>query len=63
MGSLSLLQGIFPTQGSNPGLLHCRQVLYQLSHMCVMNSDLTVTLWGGYSYYSCFQKKKTETER
>ena len=27
-----LLQGIFPTQGSNPGLLHCRQILYRLSH-------------------------------
>ena len=32
LGNLSLLQGIFPTQGSNPGLLHCRQILYQLSH-------------------------------
>ena len=32
MGNLSLLQGIFPTQGSNPGLRHCRQILYQLSH-------------------------------
>ena len=32
MGSLSLLQGIFPTQGSNPGLPHCGQILYQLSH-------------------------------
>ena len=31
-GSLSFLQGIFPTQGLNPGLLHCRQILYQLSH-------------------------------
>jgi len=34
--SLSLLQGIFPTQGSNPGLPHCRphcrQILYQLSY-------------------------------
>ena len=30
--SHSLLQGIFPTQGSNPGLLHCRWILYQLSH-------------------------------
>ena len=30
--SLSLLQGIFPIQGLNPGLLHCRQILYQLSH-------------------------------
>ena len=27
-----LLQGIFPTQGSNPGLLLCRWILYQLSH-------------------------------
>ena len=32
VGCLSLLQRIFPTQGSNPGLLHCRQILYQLSH-------------------------------
>ena len=32
MGSLSLLQGIFPPQGSNPGLPYCRQILYQLSH-------------------------------
>ena len=29
---LSLLQGIFPTQGLNTGLQHCRQILYQLSH-------------------------------
>ena len=32
VGSLSLLQGIFPTQGLSPGLLHCRRILYQLSH-------------------------------
>ena len=32
MGCHFLLQGIFPTQGSNPALLHCRQILYQLSH-------------------------------
>ena len=32
VGSFSLLQGIFPTQGSNPGLLHCRWIFYQLSH-------------------------------
>ena len=31
VGSLSRLQRIFPTQGSNPGLLHCRRILYQLS--------------------------------
>ena len=32
MGCYSFLQGIFPTQGSNLGLLHCRQTLYYLSH-------------------------------
>ena len=32
MGSLSFLQGVFPAQGSKPGLLHRRQILYQLSH-------------------------------
>ena len=32
MGSCSLLQGIFPTQGLNPGLLHCRRILYHMSH-------------------------------
>ena len=32
VGNLSLLQGIFPTQGSNPGLPHYRWILYQLSH-------------------------------
>ena len=32
VGSLPLLQGIFPTQGSNPGLPHFEQTLYPLSH-------------------------------
>ena len=32
VGSPSLLQGIFPTQGLNPGLLHCRWILDHLSH-------------------------------
>ena len=32
VGSQSLLQGVFPTQGSNQSLLHCRQILYHLSH-------------------------------
>ena len=32
VGSLSLLQGVFPTQESNLGLLHCRGILYQLSY-------------------------------
>ena len=33
VGSLSLLQGILPTQGLNPGLPPCRRILYQLSHI------------------------------
>ena len=33
VGCHSLLQGIFPTQGSNLGLRHCRRILYQLSHL------------------------------
>ena len=32
VGCHALLQGIFPTQGLNPGLPHCRWILYQLSH-------------------------------
>ena len=32
VGCHALLQGIFPNQGSNPGLLHCRRILYHLSH-------------------------------
>ena len=32
VGGLSLLQGIFPTQGSSPGLPHCRWIIYHLSH-------------------------------
>ena len=37
-----LLQGIFPAQGSNPGLLHCRQTLYHLSHLMVEMKEI----WG-----------------
>ena len=40
VGSLSLLQGIFPTQGSNPSLPHCRQILYQLSYKGSSNDQV-----------------------
>ena len=53
MGSLSLLQGIFPTQGSNPGFPHCGQILYQLNHNWPLNCvDFTFCL---LSNYDCFQ--------
>ena len=41
LGCHSLLQGNFPTQGWNPGLLHCRQILYHLSHQEAPNKP-----WG-----------------
>ena len=39
MGCHSFLQGIFPTQGSNPSLLHRRQILYPLSRQGGLNVD------------------------
>ena len=38
VGSLSLLQGIFPTQELNQGFLHCRRILYQLRCRCIVVS-------------------------
>ena len=44
--SLSLLWGIFPTQGSNPGLPRCRRILYQLSH----KRSLRIWEWVAYPF-------------
>ena len=64
VGSLSLLQGIFLTQESSRGLLHCRRTLYQLSYqgsqrMCIVLNIwflyLTIgqhQIWGNFSQYS-----------
>ena len=46
--SFSHLQGIFPTKGLNPGLQHCRQILYQLSH----KGRLRIPEWAAYSFSS-----------
>ena len=40
VGSLSLLQGIFPAQGSNPGFSYCRKILHQLNHKGSSSSRL-----------------------
>ena len=45
VGSLPLLQGIFPAQESNQGLLHCRWILYQLSHQGSPNMPKWPILW------------------
>ena len=42
LDSLSLLQGIFPTQGLNLGLPHCRWILYQLSYLTVIHKNLRI---------------------
>ena len=44
LDSFSFLQGIFPTQGSNPGLPHCRWILYQLSHKGSPNESESVSV-------------------
>ena len=57
-GSLSLLQGIFPTQGLNPGLLHCRRILYQLSNQASTQIQVFVT----EDHYSMWAKGNSSPE-
>ena len=54
VGCHALLQGIFPTQGSNPGLPHCRQFLYHLSHQARLPNPLVpyITYYFHCSPYS-----------
>ena len=46
VGCLALLPGIFSSQGLNPGLLHCRQVLYHLSHQ----GSPRIQEWAAYPF-------------
>ena len=57
VGCLSLLRGIFPTQGLNPGLLHCRQILYQLSHM----GSQGILKWVAYPFSSGSSQPRNRT--
>ena len=47
VGCHALLQGIFPTQGLNPGLLHCKQILYQLSYQ----GNAGILEWVAYPFF------------
>ena len=58
MGSLSLLQGIFPTQGSNPGLPYYRQILYQLSH----KGSPRILEWVAYPFSSGSSPPRNQTQ-
>ena len=57
VGSLSLLQGILLTQGSNPGLWHCRRILYQLSY----KRSPRVLDWVAYPFSRRSSQPKNQT--
>jgi len=57
VGSLSLLQEIFPTQGSNPGLPHFSQILYQLSH----KGSPRILEWVAYPFSSGSSRPRNPT--
>jgi len=57
VGSLSLLQGIFPTQGSNPGLPHCKRILYQLNH----KGSPRILEWVAYPFSSGSSRPSNQT--
>ena len=57
VGSLSLLQGIFLTQGSNPGLLRCRWILSQLSH----KGSPRIMEWVAYRFSSGSSQPRNQT--
>ena len=57
VGSRFFLQGIFPTQGSNPGLLHCRRILYQPSH----KGSPRILEWVAYPFSSGSSRLREQT--
>ena len=66
MGSHSLLQEIFPTQGSDLDLLHCMQIIYHLSHQGSPYSKLKTHrdwTWGDKKHISCKRKWQESRDR
>ena len=57
VGSFSLLQRTFPNQGLNPGLLHCKQILYQLSH----KGNPRILQWVTYLFSSRYSQPRNWT--
>ena len=57
VGSLSLLQRIFPTQGLNPGLPPCRRILYRLSHQ----GSPRIPGWVAYPFFSGSSQLRNQT--
>ena len=63
MGCHFRLQGKFPTQGLNPGLPHCRQTLYRLSHQGSVCADDTALVAESEELKSLLMKVKEESEK
>ena len=57
VGCHALLQGLFPTQGSNPGLPHCRWILYHLSHQV----SSRILEWVAYPFSRGFSQPRNQT--
>ena len=57
VGSLSLLHVIFPTQGLNPGIPHCRWILYQLSH----KGSPRILEWVAYPFSRGYSQPRNQT--
>ena len=58
VGSLSLLQGIFPTQESDSGVPHCRQILYQLNQQ----GNPRILEWVAYPFSRRSSRPRNQTE-
>ena len=57
VGYHAFLQGLFPTQGSNPGFSHCRQIIYQLSHQ----GSPRILEWVAYPFSSGSSQPRNQT--
>ena len=57
MNCHALFSGSIPTQGSNPGLLHCRQILYHLSH----KGSPRILEWVAYPYSRVSSQSRNQT--
>ena len=57
VSSLSLPQGLFPTQGSNPDLPHCRRILYQLT----LKGSPRILEWVAYRFSSRSSQPRNQT--
>ena len=57
VGCHALLQGILPTQGSKPGFLHCRQILYHLNHQ----ESPRILEWVAYPFSRGFSQSRNQS--